>query len=252
MKRFALLIVVASTTTACLGSDFEASIEGSWQLTSGTVDGAAIPIIDSHPITIDFQDGEVGGTASCNHYGGTYQLSGSSISFGVLAMTEMACFPEETMEAEALYAAGLSMVDEVAVTGGELMLSGETTELVFEALEPVPDAELTDTVWLLDGLISGDAVSSVSGERATLEFFTDGSVLGGTGCRTLSGQYVISGAEVAMTELAALGEECPPDLQAQDDHVLSTLEGPFRVEIDGNRLTIRTRGDQGVSYVAEG
>jgi heat shock protein HslJ len=234
---------------ACLGSDFADSVEGSWQMTSGTVGGEEISLVSSHPITITFEGDQVSGTASCNGYGGTFQLSGSEISFGNLAMTEMACFPEETMQAEALFAEGLTMVDAIAVDE-VLTLSGDGVEMEFERLEPVPEADLTNTVWVLDGLISGDAVSSVSGERATLELFTDGSILGGTGCRLLQGQYTISGPEVVFTEFSAEGE-CDPALTDQDNHVVSVLGDGFRVEIDGQRLTVWSAGDEGLSYRAE-
>lgn len=249
MRRTALLIATTVLTVACLGSDFTDSLEGSWQMTSGTVGGEEIPLISSHPITITFEEDRVGGTASCNGYGGTFTLSGSEISFANLAMTEMACFPEETMEAEALFAEGLTMVDTVTVDEG-LTLSGDGVEMSFERLEPVPEADLTNTVWVLDGLITGDAVSSVSGERATLEMFTDGSVLGGTGCRLLQGQYIISGAEVVFTEFSAEGE-CDAALADQDNHVVTVLGDGFRVEIDGQRLTLWSAGDQGLSYRAD-
>ena len=139
MKRIALLTVFTVLAAACLGSDFADSVEGSWQMTSGTVNGDQIPILDSHPITITFEaSGVVAGTASCNGYGGSYQLSGSDISITGLAMTEMACFPEETMEAEGLFADALTRVDTVAIDNG-LTLTGEEVQLVFEALETDPD-----------------------------------------------------------------------------------------------------------------
>lgn len=218
-------------------------------MTTGTVDGNEIPLVSSHPITITLEGDQVNGTASCNGYGGSFEISGSEISFGNLAMTEMACLPEQTMEAEALFAQGLTMVDTVAVDGG-LTLSGEGVEMSFEQLEPVPEAELTNTVWVLDGIIANDAVSSASGERATLELFSDGSVLGGTGCRLLQGQYTISGAEVVLTELAAEGD-CDPALADQDSHVVTVLGDGFRVEIDGQRLTVWSAGDVGLSYLAD-
>lgn len=249
MRRIALIASVALLTAACLGSDFADSVEGSWQMTSGTVDGNEIPLVSSHPITINFEGDQVNGTASCNGYAGSFQVSGSEISFGNLAMTEMACFPEQVMEAETLFAQGLTMVDTVAVDGG-LTLSGEGVEMSFEQLEPVPEAELTNTVWVLDGIIANDAISSASGERATLELFSDGSVLGGTGCRLLQGQYTISGAEVVLTELSAEGD-CDPALADQDSHVLTVLGDGFRVEIDGQRLTVWSAGDLGLSYLAD-
>lgn len=246
------MAVGALLVAACLGSDFADSIEGSWELSSGTFETAPIPLVPSHPITITFEDDQVTGTASCNGYGGTFELNGSDIAFGDLAMTEMACSPEEAMTAETMYAQALTMVDTVAVDEG-LTLTGENVELVFTLLEPVPDAELTNVVWVLDGLIAGDAISTpVASSRATVEFFSDGSVLGDTGCRPLSGNYVVNGAEVQMTELAADGNECEPEMVDQDSHFISVIEGGFRVEIEGDRLTIVAQGNEGLSFVREG
>lgn len=115
---------------ACLGSDFADSLDGSWQLTSGIVDGNPIAILDSHPITLVLDGDEVGGVASCNSYGGVFALSGSTITFGDLAMTEMACLPAETMEAEALYARALAAATTVTIDDG-LTLEGPGVELVF-------------------------------------------------------------------------------------------------------------------------
>ena len=251
MKRLVLVAVMAVVATACLGSDFADSVEGSWQLTEGTVNGEVVPIIDSHPITLTFDGEQVGGTASCNSYGGTFQLDGSTISFSNLAMTEMACMPEETMIAEQLYASGLTMVEALTLDQ-TLVLSGPDVELTFDRLEPVPDAELTNTIWVLDGLIAGDSVTSpVADSRATVEFFTDGSMLGDTGCRPFAGKYKINGAEVVLTELAADGHECEPGVADQDSRVISALEGSFRVEIENDRLTTWTHGDEGLTFLAE-
>lgn len=134
MRRIAVLASVAMLSVACLGSDFADSVEGSWQLASGTVNGEEIPILESHPVTMIFDGEAVTGTASCNGYEGSYELSGSTITFGNLAMTEMACMPEETMLAESLFAEGLTTVDTVSLDG-DLTLSGSDTELTFQPLE---------------------------------------------------------------------------------------------------------------------
>jgi heat shock protein HslJ len=132
-----------------------------------------------------------------------------------------------------------------------LHLTDEQVDLVFVELPPVPTSELTGTVWVLDGLIEGDAVSSVIGDRATLELFSDGSILGSTGCRSLNGTYTINGAEVTLTQLAAEGE-CPDQLQPQDSQVITVLEAGFRAAIDGQTLTLTIAGDEGLVYKAEG
>ena len=218
-----------------------------WELVSGTVDGAEIPVVEGHPITLSFTGDEAGGTAACNGYGGAVAISRSEITFSELASTAMACIPDSVMESETAYLEALPLVKTFSVTEDELSLVGDGVELTFVALPPVPTSELTGTVWVLESLIQGDSVSSVEGERATVELFTDGSMLGSTGCRTLDGQYIVSGAEVVMTEMSAHGE-CPAELETQDSHVVTVLGDGFRATTQANTLTLTASGRQGLVY----
>ena len=108
--------------------------------------------------------------------------------------------------------------------------------------------QLAGTVWVLERLVQGESVSDVGGERATLELFSDGSMLGSTGCRALNGSYTIAGVEVTMTELSAHGD-CPAELRDQDAVVVRVLGGGFRVEVDDEILTLTT-GNEGLAYRA--
>ena len=55
-------------------------------------------------ITATFEDGQVHGSAGCNSYGGSYQVSDDTITVGEIAITEMACLePEGTMEQEVMF-----------------------------------------------------------------------------------------------------------------------------------------------------
>lgn len=234
------------STTAGLAP---ADSSGSWELTEGTVDAEAIPLVDGFPITLLVTADGVGGRASCNSYFGSYDIDGSKIGFSELGQTEMACSPTETMDAERLYLGALTRAESFAIDGDTLRIEGQGVLLRYELLPPVPESELLGTVWMLDSLVSSDAVSSVSGEPATLELFTDGSMIGSTGCRSLTGSYVIAGAEVVMTEMSANGE-CPDDLAAQDNHVVSVLGDGFRVGIEGGTLTLHSMGEEGLIYKA--
>ena len=93
-------------------------------------------------------------------------------------------------------------------------------------------------------------MTSVSGERATLELFTDGSFIGSTGCRDISGSYVISGPNVQFTNWGAHGE-CPSEFAQQDSRVISALEAGFRVEIEEDQMTTWVAGDEGLIYRAD-
>ena len=218
-----------------------------WELTEGTVGGEPVPIVDGYPITLSLTDEGAGGTAACNGYGGMYEIAGAKITFSELLGTEMACVDEGVMESEQSYLGGLLLVSTFSMTEDSLTLSGEEVELVFAALPPLPTAELTGTVWVLESLIDGDAASSVNGDRATLELFTDGSMLGSTGCRSLHGTYTVTGVEVSMTEMTAEGQ-CSAELSAQDSHVVAVLGDGFSAVVDGQLLTLSSSGDLGLGY----
>jgi heat shock protein HslJ len=225
-------------------------VTGTWQMFAGEVDGVPIPLVDSHPITFTVTEDGFGGSAGCNQYGIVLPLPDDG-SFPEIGMTAMLCEDQRVMASENAFSSGLWRVDEIALEDETLVLRGAGVDLRFHALDPVPTADLLGTVWVLDGLALGDSVSSVAGERATIEFFSDGSVLGSTGCREFSGTYVVSGGEVFITSLRMEGE-CPADLSEQDSTVVSALEGGIRVAIDGDTMTTWTAGDQGLIYRAEG
>ena len=115
---------------------------------------------------------------------------------------------------------------------------------------PIADAPLAGTLWRLDSLVIGDAVSSTMGEVATLELAEGGTISGFTGCRSFSGRYEIAGGSaIEIRSLVNDDRPCADALQAQDDHVLGVLRQPLTVAIDGNRLTLTSRdGDLGLGY----
>lgn len=237
---------------ACLGSDSADSVQGSWVLESGTLHGEPLELLASHPVTLDLGEDTVGGTAACNGYQGEYRVSGPDFEIVEgLAVTEMACGPEEIMTTERRYLDALLAADTVSLDNGMLILSGagSDVELIFTILEPAPVGDLVDTVWVLESLIEGDAVASVGGERAMLILHPDGTFEGSTGCRSIAGDYTVSGAEVVFTSWGAEGE-CPADLVDQDGVVVAVLGDGFRAEVDGAMLTLWSRGDQGLVYRA--
>lgn len=75
--------------------------------------------------TIEFTaDGSVSGFAGCNTFGGTYQLDGTTLTFGPLATTKMACQrPASAVEAEYLAALG-GVTGWVVEPDGRLRLDG--------------------------------------------------------------------------------------------------------------------------------
>jgi heat shock protein HslJ len=252
-RPFAALGCVLAILAGCAepGDGRAAGLTGvPWELVSGTVDGASLTLVAGSPITLTISEDTATGTAACNGYGATASTSGDDVTFSGLGATEMACSPDEVMQSEQQYLEALPRVESWSSSEGNLTLTGSGVELLFEALPPAPTAELTGTVWVLESLVDEDSVSSVGGDRATLELYTDGSMLGSTGCRDLHGRYEVVGAEVTMPELAAEGE-CPPDLQAQDSQVVSVLGDGFRAAVEDQVLSLTSSGGSGLVYRAE-
>ena len=86
-----------------------------------------------------WESGEVSGSASCNHYFGSYQAKGNQITINGLGWTEMACMnPEGLMEQESTIMSILSKAVSYSTEGGKLQIQVEGGDmLVFLPLESV-------------------------------------------------------------------------------------------------------------------
>lgn len=261
-RSLLVLLLLALVTGACGSDDPDAGggadglgllTGGTWEYVEGRTPSGPLVAPDGARITLLVEDdGTYGGTAACNGYGGTLQVDGTRVVFGDAAITEMACDPPALMQAEQQFMEGLLAVAEAARTDDRLVLTGPDTELRFALQPPVKDAAIVGTVWELDTLLAGDAATSVMGDPATIEFTEDGMVTFGSGCRTFSGEYEVSGDEIVLPRMGAddASVECPEQLRAQDSHVVSVLEGPFRASVDGQRLTLLRADGDGLGYRA--
>ncbi len=133
-KTLIVASILGLALSACAEPSEQASAdptESAWVLESGTLDGEAIPVVETHPITLVFDEGDAGGTSACNSYFGSYTISGAEIGFSGLGSTMMACEPVEVMDSESAYLAALELVDGFSATEDSLTLTGEGVELVF-------------------------------------------------------------------------------------------------------------------------
>lgn len=224
--------------------------QGTWQLTSGVLDGAPIPLVAGSEPTLTISGSDVGGRAGCNIYGGTATFEDGRVTISALSMTEMAC-DEERMAEEAAYSTALGRVDAFELAGDRLTLRGGGAELSYERVPPVADADLIDTTWLLQSVLTGDATSSVVGEPAILSFGADGQLSGSTGCRTFSGTFTRAENAISVGSLVTDDRGCSEETAAQDAHVLGVLEGMVRISIDGSQLTLTADDGTGLGYQAE-
>lgn len=245
-----LVLAVLSTSCAVNGDPADSPLVGEWELVSGNIGDDVIPLVEGSRITFISDGSTFGGTAACNRYGGTVTVEAWELSMDEIFITEMACEPD-VMASEQAYVTALQSANGASRDGDVLLLSSDDTELWFIAQTPVDTEVLVGPIWTLDSLIEGASVSTTLGEDLTLHFADDGTLEAMTGCRILTGTYVVTGDQVDTPELSAKGE-CTAALEAQDGHVVAVFEGGFTTAIEGDRLTLTASGGQGLMYRAQG
>ena len=123
------LVAVAAVAVASARSD---TLTGNvWVLT--TVRGKA-PLKGTIVTSTFTPAGNVSGSAGCNHYGGTFTVSGGAIRIGSLVSTLMGCPPKIAAQ-ESAFLKALAAARAYHVGGGKLTLetAGGRTLLTFVA-----------------------------------------------------------------------------------------------------------------------
>jgi heat shock protein HslJ len=238
----------SSSTPSATGID--AFGDGAWRLVSGTVDGTDLELISTHPVTISLTEDGLGGTAACNSYFGAITAAGDDLTIGELGSTMMACVDEGVMDLEMAYLAALPRATSATVDAGNLVLSGEGVTLTFAPEVAAPDAELEGTSWMLESLVSSEAVSStVAGTAATL-VIANGEATGNTGCNDFGGPVEVVDGRLVSEGLAATEMACAADVMTQEAHVLEVLGAGPTVAIDGDTLTLTSDDGRALVYRA--
>jgi heat shock protein HslJ len=223
---------------------------GAWQLVTGSADGAALPLEETHPVTAVVEESRIGGTSACNGYGGRLVATGDGIRIEELSWTAMACAPESVMDVEAGYLAALGRVTAIGVEGDQLLLRGPGVELRFDRLPEPAVSELIGTTWQLETLVVGDVAQAAAGESADLVLSEDGTLRGSTGCRAFDGRWIETPERIQVTELAMTDQACPEELVLQDSHVVSVIGDGFFPSVEGDLLTLVDPGSIGLVYRA--
>lgn len=110
------------------GADLDGT---SWTLESYAGD----ELIPGTSMTAIFEGREISGSASCNHYFGSYQIQGTGIEIEGLAWTEMACLDPEgimTQEQEIMHLLGSASAYQLG--GNRLIITAENgSQLIFSS-----------------------------------------------------------------------------------------------------------------------
>jgi heat shock protein HslJ len=216
------------------GPSASASLDGHTYL-STQLEGAIL--VPGTQVRLSFTDGNLNAHGGCNMMGGAYRIEGDRIRTTQMSMTEMACDPPRMQQDEWLG----RFLSDVAFTveGDTLTLTdGTATLTLLDEEVAIPDKPLDGTRWVLDGLVTGDAVSSVpAGVTASMRI--DGSRLElQAGCNQGGGSVEIAPDTVTFGPIALTKMACEGGAMSVENAVIGVMAGTVPYTIDGDTLTL--------------
>ena len=124
-----IILITSMAMTACKSTPVD--LEGTnWKVIE--INGETI--LENSEITMEFNDGQIAGNASCNNYFAAYTLEGETLSFGPAGVTRMFC--DGVMDQESLFLSNLDQVESFSLDGELLTLNlGDMGSIVLEPVE---------------------------------------------------------------------------------------------------------------------
>jgi heat shock protein HslJ len=231
-----------------------------WQLTgydNGT--GGFSSVLRDTEITTTFgDDGNLSGSAGCNNYSTSYEVSGDRLTVGPVASTMMMCpGPQGIMEQESAYLAALQSAATYQIEGQRLTIMNAQGGgvLTYAVREPTP---LVGMLWEVMGYNNGKGgvVSVIIGTELTATFGEDGSLTGSAGCNNYAASYDLDEAASPTEGAISIGPAAstrmfcaePEGTMEQEAQYLAALEIASTYRIEGDRLQLR---DENGSLIAD-
>ena len=254
----ALVVVVTLVAGACGGGDDTAApatpdepagslADREFLSTAVTEDGQPRALIDGTRVRLQFHDGRLTADAGCNTLDGQVEIEPDRLVLDQLAVTEMGCDPERHAQDEWLSGV-LAAGPAYTLDGADLRLESGTTVLELTDREVTdPDRPLEATRWELDGIVDGDAVSSVpAGGGATL-VFEDGQVsFEIEGCNQGGGDVTIADTSIEVGQLTTTLMGCVPPAADVEAAVTSVLAGDITYAVEAGTLTLTHPSGRGL------
>ena len=124
-----MLAVVACSSAA-------ADLDGTkWALKEFGEEGGETAVLLNTTITLNFEDGQIGGSSGCNSYFGDVVITGETLSISEIGSTLMACLDEGVSQQEVDFLAALAEVSSYTLAENQLTLQYDGGVLVFEVGE---------------------------------------------------------------------------------------------------------------------
>ena len=230
------LLAVSLAPVASAQSPAPNGLAGSgWVL--GAVGGS--PVASGVNANLIFADADAGGFGGCNRFFGGYTTDGAStLVFGPLASTKMAC-DDATNAFETSYLTALASVATYAITDAGLDLSDAAGTVVLSFGAEAPAS--VEGPWIIGSFNNGNqGVETVpDGMNATVAFGPEGNVEGFGGCNNFFGGYSVDGDAIAIGPLMSTMMACDKATNTFEAQLLAALQNATVWSLNAGTLELR-------------
>lgn len=245
MAIVATLIVSACSSAATPSPASPGSPDGHTYLSTDLQGAALVP---GTRIRLAFADGRLIANGGCNTLSGPYVIADGRLTATQLSMTEMGC-DEPRMQQDEWLVRLLADVT-FALDGDTLTLTDGATRLTLtEGEAATSNLPLEGTRWVLDGIVSGDAVSSVPDHVTTSIQIVAGRVEMEAGCNAGGGPVTVAADTLTFGPITLTKRGCEPEAMAAETAVVAVLAGAASYTISADVLTLNA-GDAGLTFRA--
>jgi len=250
-----LALLATSTLSACSNADGDtgepattspsataSAADALWGRTflSTAVAGPAIP--GGGPLEVAFPErNSIAMSAGCNRGVSSVELTGGIVKTGAIATTMTAC-AGDVAGADKWMTDLFAARPAWALDDGVLTLTTpDTTVTLADKKSANPDRPVVGTTWVVDTLITPQAVSTSAAletSAPTLTIGDGGQVTGTTGCNRFNGPATVDGDTITFGPLATTRMACPTDVAEVERSVLHVLDGQVTYEVDGATMRL--------------
>lgn len=227
------------------------SFEGQTYLSQDvTVDGAQKPLVPASELRLSFEPGRVSTAAGCNTISGEGGITDGVLTITSIAQTQMACEPD-LMAQERWWVEFLQGGPTAEPGDRSLTLTSGTTVVAMTAEDATPDLPLDGTLWQLDGIVEGDAASSVPAGLTSAMSITGGVMtVTVADCRSTSVKVQETGTTLTFDPEPFATSTCEGDAAALDAVVSDVyVGGQVQVLVSVNSLSVTGSGSSKLDYV---
>jgi heat shock protein HslJ len=246
-------------TTLPVTTTGQPDITGTWTLVSTFTGGKAVSPLAGTTITATFSEaGTVSGSAGCNNYVATCQVTRNNLAIGKPAAGKTNCdSPPGIMDQETIYLSNLQAASTYAISGDALTLYDLKGNILITyqksgtVMTPVP---ISGIAWNLDRYrqSSGSDTPVIQNTEVTAFFGPIGTINGSAGCNSYKGAYTTSGTNgISFSPLATTLMYCgEPGVMDQETAYLALLSAVSSYEVTGDGfLTLKdSNGTQVLVY----